>query len=60
MIQPRARCEAGLMSVVRGPPAGVMEILKRSNIPIAGRDAVVVGRSDIVGKPAAMLLTNFY
>ena len=39
-------------------PAGVMEILKRSNIPIAGRDAVVVGRSDIVGKPAAMLLTN--
>src|SRR4249919_3876771 len=39
-------------------PAGVMEILKRSSIPIAGRDAVVVGRSDIVGKPAAMLLTN--
>ena len=39
-------------------PAGVMEILKRSNIPIAERDAVVVGRSDIVGKPAAMLLLN--
>jgi len=39
-------------------PAGVIEILKRSNIPIAGQDAVVVGRSDIVGKPAAMLLTN--
>jgi len=39
-------------------PAGVMEILKRSQIPIAGRDAVVVGRSDIVGKPVAMLLTN--
>jgi methylenetetrahydrofolate dehydrogenase (NADP+)/methenyltetrahydrofolate cyclohydrolase len=39
-------------------PAGVMEILKRSNIPIAGQEAVVVGRSDIVGKPAAMLLTN--
>ncbi len=39
-------------------PAGVIEILKRSNVPIAGRDAVVVGRSDIVGKPAAMLLTN--
>jgi methylenetetrahydrofolate dehydrogenase (NADP+)/methenyltetrahydrofolate cyclohydrolase len=35
-----------------------MEILKRSNIPVAGREAVVVGRSDIVGKPAAMLLTN--
>lgn len=39
-------------------PAGVMEILRRSNIPIAGQEAVVVGRSDIVGKPAAMLLTN--
>jgi methylenetetrahydrofolate dehydrogenase (NADP+) / methenyltetrahydrofolate cyclohydrolase len=39
-------------------PAGVMEILERSKIPIAGREAVVVGRSDIVGKPAAMLLIN--
>jgi methylenetetrahydrofolate dehydrogenase (NADP+)/methenyltetrahydrofolate cyclohydrolase len=39
-------------------PAGVLQILQRSNIPIAGREAVVVGRSDIVGKPAAMLLIN--
>src|SRR6202167_2477802 len=39
-------------------PAGVIEILKRSEIPIAGREAVIVGRSDIVGKPAAMLLLN--
>ena len=39
-------------------PAGIMEILLRSNIPVAGQDAVVVGRSDIVGKPAAMLLIN--
>ncbi len=39
-------------------PAGVMEILKRSGVAIAGREAVVVGRSDIVGKPAAMLLLN--
>ena len=39
-------------------PAGCMEILKRSGIPVAGREAVVVGRSDIVGKPAAMLLIN--
>lgn len=39
-------------------PAGVMEILTRSKIRIAGQEAVVVGRSDIVGKPAAMLLTN--
>src|SRR5246500_3098971 len=39
-------------------PAGVMEMLRRSNIQIAGQDAVVVGRSDIVGKPTAMLLIN--
>jgi methylenetetrahydrofolate dehydrogenase (NADP+)/methenyltetrahydrofolate cyclohydrolase len=39
-------------------PAGVMEILKRSQIPVAGQEAVVVGRSDIVGKPVAMLLLN--
>ena len=39
-------------------PAGIMEILKRANIPVAGQEAVVVGRSDIVGKPTAMLLIN--
>ncbi len=37
-------------------PAGLIEILKRSEIPIAGKNAVVVGRSNIVGKPAALLL----
>ena len=39
-------------------PAGIIEILKRSGIAIAGAEAVVVGRSDIVGKPVAMLLLN--
>ena len=39
-------------------PAGIMEILRRSNIAVAGQEAVVVGRSDIVGKPMAMLLIN--
>jgi len=39
-------------------PAGIIAILKRSNIPISGREAVVVGRSEIVGKPVAMLLIN--
>jgi methylenetetrahydrofolate dehydrogenase (NADP+)/methenyltetrahydrofolate cyclohydrolase len=39
-------------------PAGCMEILRRSQIPVAGREAVVMGRSDMVGKPAAMLLIN--
>ncbi len=39
-------------------PAGIMQILRRSEIPIAGRNAVVVGRSNIVGKPVAALLIN--
>ncbi len=39
-------------------PAGIIEILKRSSIAIGGQEAVVVGRSDIVGKPTAMLLIN--
>jgi methylenetetrahydrofolate dehydrogenase (NADP+)/methenyltetrahydrofolate cyclohydrolase len=39
-------------------PAGIMEILGRSNISVTGQEAVVVGRSDIVGKPTAMLLIN--
>ena len=39
-------------------PAGIMEMLKRSAIKISGQEAVVVGRSDIVGKPMAMLLLN--
>src|SRR5207237_1639129 len=39
-------------------PAGCMEILRRSGIEVAGKNAVVVGRSDIVGKPLAMLLLN--
>jgi methylenetetrahydrofolate dehydrogenase (NADP+)/methenyltetrahydrofolate cyclohydrolase len=46
------------LGLVPCTPAGVIEILKRSGIPIAGQDAVVVGRSDIVGKPVAMLLIN--
>src|SRR5512143_3874675 len=45
-------------TLVACTPAGVMEILRRSNIPVEGREAVVVGRSDIVGRPVAMLLTN--
>jgi methylenetetrahydrofolate dehydrogenase (NADP+)/methenyltetrahydrofolate cyclohydrolase len=50
------RLQAGRPALAPCTPAGVIEILKRSGIPIASRHAVVVGRSDIVGKPAAMLL----
>lgn len=39
-------------------PSGIMELLKRYNIPIAGKHAVVVGRSDIVGKPMALMLLH--
>jgi methylenetetrahydrofolate dehydrogenase (NADP+)/methenyltetrahydrofolate cyclohydrolase len=54
-------CNVGLLSTGRPglrpcTPSGVIEILKRYEIPIAGRNAVVVGRSDIVGKPMALLL----
>jgi methylenetetrahydrofolate dehydrogenase (NADP+)/methenyltetrahydrofolate cyclohydrolase len=39
-------------------PAGVMELLRAYDIPVTGADAVVVGRSDIVGKPVALLLLH--
>jgi methylenetetrahydrofolate dehydrogenase (NADP+)/methenyltetrahydrofolate cyclohydrolase len=49
---------AGRTGFVPCTPAGIMEILKRSKIPIKGARAVVIGRSDIVGKPVAMLLLH--
>ena len=52
------RLQAGRPAFAPCTPAGIIEILKRSNIPIAGRHAVVVGRSDTVGKPAALLLLH--
>jgi methylenetetrahydrofolate dehydrogenase (NADP+)/methenyltetrahydrofolate cyclohydrolase len=52
------RLQAGRPALAPCTPAGVIEILRRSEISIAGQHAVVVGRSDIVGKPAAMLLLN--
>ena len=49
---------AGLPAPRACTPAGIIELLKRNEIAIAGKRAVVVGRSDIVGKPAAMLLLH--
>jgi methylenetetrahydrofolate dehydrogenase (NADP+)/methenyltetrahydrofolate cyclohydrolase len=49
---------SGRPGLVACTPAGSMEILRRSGISIAGADAVVVGRSDIVGKPMALLLMH--
>ncbi len=39
-------------------PAGIIELIKSTGVPIAGKSAVVIGRSNIVGKPAAMLLLS--
>jgi methylenetetrahydrofolate dehydrogenase (NADP+)/methenyltetrahydrofolate cyclohydrolase len=52
------RLQSGQPGLAPCTPAGIMEILRRSNLPVAGQNAVVVGRSDIVGKPAAMMLLN--
>lgn len=52
------RLSQGEKALMPCTPAGVIEILKRSNIEIAGREAVIVGRSNIVGKPMAMLLLH--
>src|SRR5437773_835627 len=56
-------CNVGNLATGRpGPrsctPAGIIELLKRYKIPIAGKRAVVVGRSDIVGKPMALMLLH--
>lgn len=51
-----------LVAGIPGPractPAGILELLKRYEISIEGKNAVVVGRSDIVGKPVALLLLH--
>ena len=51
LVQNRAR-------LVACTPSGVIELLDRAKIPIAGSRAVVIGRSDIVGKPMALLLLH--
>jgi methylenetetrahydrofolate dehydrogenase (NADP+) / methenyltetrahydrofolate cyclohydrolase len=45
-------------NLVACTPLGIMEILRRSNIPVEGAEAAVIGRSDIVGKPIALLLMH--
>ncbi|MEX2271036.1 MAG: bifunctional 5,10-methylenetetrahydrofolate dehydrogenase/5,10-methenyltetrahydrofolate cyclohydrolase [Vicinamibacterales bacterium] len=50
------RLSQGRVTLAPCTPSGVIELLRRSDIRMAGADAVVVGRSDIVGKPMALLL----
>ncbi len=52
------RLQQGRPQLVPCTPAGIMELLDREGIEVKGRRAVVVGRSDIVGKPMAMLLLH--
>jgi methylenetetrahydrofolate dehydrogenase (NADP+)/methenyltetrahydrofolate cyclohydrolase len=47
---------AGKPGIVPCTPAGVMRLLEHAGVPLAGRRAVVIGRSNIVGKPLALLL----
>ncbi|HUZ83449.1 MAG TPA: bifunctional methylenetetrahydrofolate dehydrogenase/methenyltetrahydrofolate cyclohydrolase FolD [Gaiellales bacterium] len=52
------RLVAGRPGLVSCTPAGVMELLRRQGTELVGAEAVVVGRSDIVGKPVALLLLH--
>jgi methylenetetrahydrofolate dehydrogenase (NADP+)/methenyltetrahydrofolate cyclohydrolase len=52
------RLQSGQPGLAPCTPAGIIEILRRSGLPISGQNAVVVGRSDIVGKPAGLMLLN--
>ncbi|MBO4346828.1 MAG: bifunctional methylenetetrahydrofolate dehydrogenase/methenyltetrahydrofolate cyclohydrolase FolD [Lachnospiraceae bacterium] len=50
------RLSIGEKGFVSCTPAGIIELLKRSNVSIEGKECVVIGRSNIVGKPMAMLM----
>src|SRR5690606_29083943 len=52
------RLVQGRSALVACTPSGIIEMLDRSGIEISGKRAVVIGRSDIVGKPMALLLLN--
>ncbi|MGB8357491.1 MAG: tetrahydrofolate dehydrogenase/cyclohydrolase catalytic domain-containing protein [Bacteroidales bacterium] len=52
------RMVAGLPSLVSATPAGIMELLKRYNVPLKGAECVVAGRSNIVGRPISILLSQ--
>lgn len=55
-IDNAGRLFTGQEGVVACTPKGIMYMLKQAGVPLSGKDAVVIGRSNIVGKPVAMLL----
>lgn len=52
------RIMTGNFSFLPCTPAGIIELLRRSGVSVCGKDCVVIGRSNIVGKPMAMLLLH--
>ena len=57
-IENAGKLFTGQAGVVACTPKGILHMLKKSGVPLAGKEAVVIGRSNIVGKPIAMLLLN--
>lgn len=57
-IENAGKLFTGQAGVVACTPKGILHMLKASGVPLSGKDAVVIGRSNIVGKPVAMLLLN--
>ncbi|MBE5811860.1 MAG: bifunctional methylenetetrahydrofolate dehydrogenase/methenyltetrahydrofolate cyclohydrolase FolD [Clostridiales bacterium] len=55
-VQNAGKLMSGLPGVVACTPKGAMEMIRRTGVNLSGKEAVVVGRSNIVGKPMAMLL----
>ena len=57
-IENAGKLFTGQSGVVACTPKGILHMLKACGVPLAGKEAVVIGRSNIVGKPVAMLLLN--
>ncbi len=57
-IENAGKLFTGQEGVVACTPKGILAMLKAWNVPLSGKEAVVIGRSNIVGKPVAMLLLN--
>lgn len=57
-IENAGKLFTGQEGVVACTPKGILHMLKEANVPMKGKEAVVIGRSNIVGKPIAMLLLN--
>ncbi len=57
-IENAGKLFTGQPGVVACTPKGILHMLKASGVPLSGKEAVVIGRSNIVGKPIAMLLLN--